>query len=387
MRAVSIIGASMTQFGALKDRTLRDLIVEAGEEALRDAGLGPEAIDMLVVGNMAAPVLGGQNHLGPFAAAALGMPDVPAVHVEAACGSGGAAVREAVLAVSAGAADSALVIGVEKLTGPATGEITQALACAADVDTEVQVGTSFASLLAMATRRYMYELGTTREELAAVAVKNHRHGLLNPKAHLRKAVTLEDVLNAPMVADPLTRFDCSPISDGAAAVVVCARERARDRHARPIDVLGHGAGAQAISLHDLPTLTEMGSSVRAGQVAYRMAGLGPAAIDVAELHDGFTIVELLALEGLGFFDKGEAGAASYAGLTALEGPRPVNPSGGLKSKGHPVGASGVAQVYEIVHQLRGTAGERQVAGAEVGLVHSIGGSGATCVVHILGRGF
>ncbi|MFQ6110735.1 MAG: thiolase domain-containing protein, partial [Nitrospinota bacterium] len=277
--------------------------------------------------------------------------------------------------------------GVEKMTSAETSRVTQILSCAGDWELEVSAGATFPSLFAMVATRHMHQYGTTREDLAAVAVKNHRHGALNPKAHLRKEITIEQALQGRPVAEPLGLFDCSLVSDGAAALLLCARERARERHEKPIDILGFGQASDWFAMDEKEDITRLDSTVSAAELAYSMAGLGPGDIQVAEVHDCFTIAEIVAIEDLGFMPKGEGGRAAREGITALGGSLPVNTSGGLKSKGHPVGATGAAQIAEVALQLRGEAGKRQVEGAEVGLAHNIGGSGATCVVTILKRGF
>jgi acetyl-CoA C-acetyltransferase len=238
-------------------------------------------------------------------------------------------------------------------------------------------------MFAMIAARHMHEFGTKREHLAAVAVKNHANGAKNPRAHMRKPITMEQALAGRMIAEPLTIYDCSLISDGAAAVLLCASEIAAEFSDKPISVRGVAQASDRLALHEKEDITAFPAVRTAARKAFGMAGMGPADIDVAELHDCFTIAEIIALEDLGFVDRGRGGPASLDGYTALGGPKPVNTSGGLKSKGHPVGATGVAQICEIVEELRGESGERQVKGARVGLAENLGGSGATCVVSIL----
>lgn len=286
--------------------------------------------------------------------------------------------------VAGGVHDTVLVVGVEKMTCQPTPKVTEILASAADCSGEVRAGSTFPSLFAMIARRHMHEFGTTREHLASVAVKNHANGALNPSAHLRKTITMEQALAGKPVADPLTVFDCSLVSDGAAAVLVTTLERARDLSPKPIRVLGIGQASDHLALDRKPDITTFPAVRAAAARAYQTAGVGPQDIDLAELHDCFTIAEIIALEDLGFVDRGAGGPFSAAGGTAIGGSKPVNTSGGLKSKGHPVGATGTAQLSDLVLQIRGDAGPRQVNRRSIGLAQNLGGSGATCVVTILG---
>ncbi len=385
MRRVAIIGVGMTPFGEHWNKQLRELFVEAALEAIDDAGVDLKDIKALYVGNMSAGEWVEQEHLGPLLADYLGIRGVPAVRTESACASSSVAFMEAVKDVALGIHDIVLVGGVEKMTDVTTEESTHHLASAADREFEAFFGATFPSLFAMIARRHMLQYGTTREQLALVAVKNHKHGALNPKAQFRREITVEQVLRSPLVADPLRLFDCSPISDGAAAVIICPEELARKYTDTPVYVLGFGMGTDTIALHDREDITVMNSTRTAAERAYRMAKVEPKDIHVAEVHDCFTIAEILAYEDLGFCKKGEGGKLVEEGQTMIGGRIPVNPSGGLKAKGHPVGATGVAQIIEIVLQLRGEAGKRQVENAEIGLTHNIGGTGSSCVIHILGR--
>ncbi|MGH9659726.1 MAG: thiolase domain-containing protein, partial [Bryobacteraceae bacterium] len=352
----------------------------ACEKCLKNAGVTPDAVDAFHLGNFAGPSFEGQNHLAPYVASAAGLRGVPATRFEAACASGGSAFYHAVTAVAAGIYDAVLVAGVEKMTSQPTPRVTEILASAGDCAGEIRAGSTFPSLFAMIARRHMYEFGTTREHLAAVAVKNHANGALNPGAHLRKAITLEQALAGKPVADPLTVYDCSLISDGAAAVLVTTLERA----ARPVRVLAVAQASDFVALDQKDDITTFPAVRAAARKAYQAAGLEPKDVDFAEVHDCFTIAEIIALEDLGFVARGEGGPYSAAGCTSRTGARPVNPSGGLKSKGHPVGATGVAQICEVVEQIRGQAGARQLARHSIGLAQNLGGSGATCVVSILG---
>ena len=384
MRAVAIAGIGKTAFGLQAGRDLLSLAREAAEDCLRDAGVAASSIDAFHLGNFDGPSFTGQNHLAPYISASLGMAGVPSTRFEAACASGGAAFFHAAACVAGGVHDTVLVAGVEKMTSRTTPQVAQILAGAGDAAGEVRAGSTFHSLFAMIARRYMHEFGATREHLAAVAVKNHANGALNPQAHLRKPVTLEQALQGKPVADPLTVFDCSPISDGAAAVLVTTLERARDMHSKPVRVLGIGQASDHIALDRKSDITTFPAVKAAAERAYRMAGAAPRDIDFAEVHDCFTIAEIIAIEDLGFVRRGEGGPFSAAGCSALTGSKPVNTSGGLKAKGHPVGATGVAQLCDLALQIRGEAGARQIARRSLGLAQNLGGSGASCVVTILG---
>jgi acetyl-CoA C-acetyltransferase len=383
MRSVAIIGIGITDFG-LQPEGIVSLGVAACRAALVDSGVGPERVDAFFLGNFAGHAFTGQNHLAPMIAHAAGLGPVPCTRVEGACASGGLAMRQGVLAVASGAADFVLVGGAEKMTSVGTSKTAEILAAAGDWETEGVRGATFPALFALMARRHMHEFGTTREDLAGVAVKNHAHGALNPGAHFREEITVKEVLEARPVAGLLGLLDCSPISDGAAAVVLCPSEMAADLHAAPVGVLASAQASGPPTLSASRDITCLRATVRAAEEAFREAGLQPEDIDMAEVHDCFTIAEILALEDIGFYPRGEGGRAAREGKTALGGAMPVNTSGGLKAKGHPMGATGVAQICEIALQLRGEAGARQVPGAEIGLAHNLGGSGATCAVHILG---
>jgi acetyl-CoA C-acetyltransferase len=380
MREVAIVGAGMTRFGELWSSSLRDLFAEAAREALVAAGT--DRPDAIYVGNMSAGRFVGQEHLGPLLAREIGMSGVPAVRVESACASGGAALRAAFLEVASGASDLVLAAGVEKMTDGA--DVTDVLATAADQELEAYHGITFPGLYAMIARAHMASYGTTEEDLAWVAVKNHRHGALNPRAQFRREITIEQVLASAMVAEPLRLLHCSPVSDGAAAVLLCPLDRARKYTDRPVKILGSGMGTASLALAERRSPADLEAVKLAAERAYAMAGIGPGAVQVAEVHDCFAIAEVCCLEALGLVERGRGGQAARAGTTALGGRIPVNTSGGLKSKGHPVGATGIAQAIEIFEQLRGEAGGRQVEGARLGLTQCMGGSGASSVVHIFG---
>ncbi|HYP05416.1 MAG TPA: thiolase domain-containing protein [Bryobacteraceae bacterium] len=384
MRPVAIIGAGKTPFGAFPDRDIRSLAVESSRKALQNAGLTPDAVEAFYLGNFAGPSFVGQSHLAPFIAGPMGITGVPCTRVEAACASSGSAFFHAFSAVAAGLYDVVLVTGVEKMTSQQTPRVAEILAMAGECCTEGKAGATFPALFAMIARRHMHQYGTTREHLAAVAVKNHANGALNPDAHMRKNVTMQQVMAGKPIADPLTVYDCSLVSDGAASVVIAPLERAREWTDKPVRVLGIAQTSDYVALDRKPDITVLQAVKTAAKKAYAMAGVGPEDIQLAEVHDCFTIAEVLAVEDLGFVAKGEGGPYSADGHTSLTGSRPVNTSGGLKSKGHPVGATGVAQLCDIVQQIRGEAGERQVARHELGLAQNLGGSGASAVVTILG---
>ncbi len=378
MREVAIVAAGMTRFGELWQASLRDLFVQAAQEAL--GSVGANRVDGIFVGNMSGGQFVGQEHLGPLCADHLGMAGVAATRVESACASGGVALRMAFLAVASGAHDLVLATGVEKMTDG--GDVTSVLATAADQETEVYHGITFPGLYAMIARAHMETAGTTEEDLAAVAVKNHRHGALNPKAQFRREVSLEEVLSSTLVADPLRLLHCSPVSDGAAAVLLCPLAEAHKYTDKPVKISGSGLATDALALADRKDPGFLEAVALSGKRAYEMAGVSPDDIQVAEVHDCFAIAEICCIEALGLVSQSQARLAAASGETAIGGRIPVNTSGGLKSKGHPVGATGIAQAIEIFEQLRGEAGERQVEGARVGLTQNMGGSGASSVVHV-----
>jgi len=384
MRQVAIVGIGKTAFGAFADRDLRSLAVEAGQKALEDAHAKPSQVEVFNLGNFAGPSFVGQNHLAPYVAAEMGITGIPATRFEAACASSGAAFFHGVSAVAAGLYDVVLVTGVEKMTSQTTPRVTEILAGAGDLCGEVRAGATFPALFAMIARRHMYQYGTTREQLASVAVKNHQNGAKNPLAHMRKVITMEQALNGKPIAEPLTVYDCSLISDGAAAVLLVPFERAAEFTDKPVRVLGTAQTSDYVALDEKEDITTLQAVKTSAQKAYQMAGVKPADIQFAEVHDCFTIAEIIAIEDLGFVKKGEGGPYSLAGRTCLNGELPVNTSGGLKSKGHPVGATGVGQICDVAQQIRGEAGERQVRRNSLGLAQNLGGSGATSVVTILG---
>lgn len=381
MRDVAIVAAGMTRFGELWQSSLRDLFVDAATEALDHAKA--DHLDAIYVGNMSGGLFTGQEHVAALLADHLGMAGVAASRVESACASGGAALRAAFAEVASGLSDLVMAAGVEKMNDGV--DVTAVLATAADQETEVYHGLTFPALYAMIARAHMAAHGTTDEDLDWVTVKNHRHGAKNPKAQFRAEVTLEQVRRSSPVAEPLRLLHCSPVSDGAAAVLLCPLDQAHKYTDRPVRIKGSGLATSSMSLAQRADPTWLDAVEAAAAKAYRMAGTGPKQIQVAEVHDCFAIAEICCIEALGFVPRGKGGAAAREGYTALGGCVPVNTSGGLKAKGHPVGATGIAQVIEIFEQLRGEAGERQVEGAELGLAQNMGGSGASAVVHILER--
>jgi acetyl-CoA C-acetyltransferase len=387
MRSVSIIGVGCTKFGERWEVSLRDMVGEAGVMAIEDAEITGEEIDALFVGNMSAGRFVEQEHIGALIADCAGLSrlHIPSTRVEAACASGGLALRQAVLAVASGYHDIVIAAGVEKMTDVSSGSAADALAAAADREWECFFGATFPALYAMMAKLHMRRFGTTHEQMAEVAVKNHHHACMNPIAQYHTEITVEDVDRSPVVADPLHVLDCSPISDGAAAVVLAPTEIARRFADTPIRIVGSAQASDTLALHDRRDLTTLDATVHAARKAYAQARIEPGQVDMAEVHDCFTIAEILAIEDLGFVEKGEGGKAAEEGLTALGGRLPVNTSGGLKACGHPVGATGIKQAYEIALQLRGEAGRRQVEEAEIGLAHNVGGSGGTALVHIFSR--
>jgi acetyl-CoA C-acetyltransferase len=380
MRDVAVIGFGMTQFGELWNKSIKDIFVEAALSAIENAGV--DHIDSMYVGAMSSGLFVGQEHLAAVMADYLGMAPVPATRVESACASGGMSFRQAYLDVASGNSDIVLAGGVEKMNDGA--DVTAALATAADQEYEVYNGITFPGLYAMIANAHMDEFKTTREQLAAVAVKNHQNGFNNPNAQFRSKITVDTVLNSTLVADPLRLLDCSPVTDGGAAVILCPLDMAKKFTNAPVKIIASSQASDTISLYERESFTTLKSVTNAAEKAYKQANLKPADIDLAEVHDCFTISEIVVTEDLGFFEKGCGGSAVEEGKTAIEGGEiPINTSGGLKSKGHPVGATGIAQVIEIYEQLTGQAGKRQVKDAHIGLAQNMGGSGASCTINIL----
>lgn len=382
MRDVAVIGVGMNRWGELWEKSHRRIWTEAALEAIADAGV--DHVDALYVGCMSGGLFMGQEHLGALLADQLGMGPIPGTRVESACASGGLAFRQAYLAVASGEHDIVLASGLEKMTDVDGGAATYALSTAADQEYECYHGITFPGLYAMMARVHMHRYGTTREQLARVAVKNHANGLLNPLAQFQSAITVEDVVGSVLVADPLRVLDCSPITDGAAAVILAALPQKGSKRA-PVKVAASAAATDTIGLHDREDIAWLRSTEVAAARAYAQAGITPKDLSFCEVHDCFTIAEVMVIEALGLTGRGKGGEAAASGMTALGGRVPVNPSGGLKSKGHPVGATGIAQVREAVLQLRGESEGRQVEGARWGLTQNMGGTGASSVVHIFTR--
>lgn len=387
MREVAIIGAGTTKFGELWESSFRDIAVEAGIRAIEDAGISGEDIEALYGGNMSAGRFIEQEHIGALIADYSGLAGlhIPATRTEAACASGALALHLAVISVASGWYDLVIAAGVEKMTDVESDVADDLLASSVDREWEAIYGATLPSLFAQMARTHMEKYRTTKEQMAKVAVKNHANAVHNPYAQYQRGITIANVLASPLVADPLHVLDCSSIADGAAAVVLCAAEKAKKYTDSPVYVKASAQASDTLSLHDRRDITTMDATVFAAKKAYQMASLGPSQIDLAEVHDSYTIAEIIAIEDLGFFDKGEGGRATEEGETEIGGRIPINPSGGLKACGHPLGATGIRQAVEITQQLRGEAGKRQVPNAKVGLTHNIGGTGGTAIVHILSR--
>lgn len=379
MRDVAIIGVGMTRFGELWDQSIRDMFAEAALKAMKNAGVSK--LDSLYVGSMSSGLYVGQEHLASVMAEYIGQIGVPAARVESACASGGLAVKSAFIEVASGMSDIVLAGGVEKMWDADDG--TAVLATASDQEFEAYNGVTFPGLYAMMARSYMDRYGLTREELASVPIQNHLHAIHNPNAQYPMKLTFQGVMNSAPVADPLRLMDCSPITDGAACVILCPLDMAKQFTDKYIKIKGVGAATGPIALHDHRDLTRLEAVKLAAQRAYKMAGVTPADIQFAEVHDCFSIAQIIVAEELGFFEYGTAGKASAAGETTYGGKVVINTSGGLKAKGHPVGATGVAQIIEAYEQLTGQAGKRQVENAKLGMTQNMGGSGGSSIVHIL----
>jgi acetyl-CoA C-acetyltransferase len=381
MKDVAVIGVGMTQFGELWNKSIKDIFVEAALKAIENAKV--DHIDSMYVGSMSSGLFVGQEHLGAVMADYLGVNPIPATRVESACASGGLAFRQAYLEVASGCSEIVLAGGVEKMTDGA--DVTEALATAADQEYEVYQGVTFPGLYAMIANAHMHQYKTTRKQIASVAVKNHKNGVNNPNAQFRSEISIDKVLSSTLVADPLRLLDCSPVSDGGAAVILCSMDIAKKITKSPIiRIKASVQASDTIALHSRKSFTTLNSVTTAAQKAYKVAGITSKDINFAEVHDCFTIAEIVVSEDLGFFEKGCGGPAVEEGSTSIEqGKIPINTSGGLKSKGHPVGATGIAQVIECYEQLTGQAGKRQVKNARIGLTQNMGGSGASCVINIL----
>ncbi len=412
-RGVAMVGAGMSKFGAFPDKNGRDLFVEAYKNMLHsvDKGIDPSAIESFYLGNFSSDLFEHQGHTAPLLADAVGLTPIPAARVENACASGATALRQGIMAIASGMYDVVLIGGAEKMTNLPTADVTDTLATAADVPFEIAAGFTFPGFYAAISTAYMAKYGMTPEHLMNVAIKNHDNGALNPNAQFGVTIqkwmegriasaikkgkpaptweTIWDFLHDdranPMIAWPLRLFDCSPITDGASAVLLVSEERAKEFSDHPIHIIGSGQASDA-ALHDRADLTTLSAAKLAASQAYEMAGVTPNDIRIAEVHDCFTIAEVVASEDIGFFAPGEGYKAAEDGVTARDGAKPINTSGGLKSKGHPVGASGVAQAFEVWKQMRGEGEARQVSGdVPLALTHNVGATGSTCLVHIYER--
>ncbi|MEM4397126.1 MAG: thiolase domain-containing protein [Candidatus Woesearchaeota archaeon] len=383
MRKVAIIGVGLTKFGNHWEKDAISLAVEAGTKAIHDAGIHKKDVQAIYGGIMSGGLFNNQEHFASLFSDYLGFKNIPSVRVESACASGSLALRQAYIDVASGFHDIVVAGGVEKMTDLSNNTITKVLATASDNEREAVFGATFPGIYAMMAKLHMHKYKTTEEQMALVSVKNHKNALSNKYAQFHKEISVEEVLNSAKIADPIKLLDASPISDGAAAVVLASEEIARKLTDEPVWIIGSGHATDTISLHDREDLLTIKATVEAAKQAYLQARIEPKDIQVAEVHDCFTIAELLAIEDLGFVKKGESGKFVEEGQTELGGKIPINPSGGLKAKGHPVGATGIAQAIEAVLQLKGEASNN--TNAEIALTHNVGGSGGSALVHIFKR--
>ncbi len=388
MKKVALVGAGQSRYGDFPDKGIKELFLEAYKDMVVsvDRGYDPKMVESAYIGNLGS----GGFQLGNMSALVseyVGLPHINTMRIENACASGGYALVAAIMDVASGAHKVALAGGVEKMTDVSGMKQKYWLGVSGDTEYERLAGTTFAGLYALIAQRHMHEFGTKREHLSMVAVKNHKNGAQNPKAQFQREITLEQAVKGPIVAAPLNLFDCCSTTDGASAVLVVDAEIAKQFTDTPVYVGGFGTSSDYLAIHDRVSTVTLEGTKKASSQAYAMAGLAPKDIQVAEVHDCFTIAELLAYEDLGFCEKGKAGQFIEEGHTQIGGDKPVNASGGLKSKGHPIGSTGTGQAYEMFNQLRGKAQKptRQVNGAEIGLVHNVGGSGGTVAVTILRR--
>ncbi len=383
MRGVAIVGVGQTKVGEHWDTSLRHLALEAIQAAMADAGL--TRADALYVGNMLSGELTGQEHLGALIADFAGLRGIEAFKIEAACGSGAAALRMGYMAIAGGLADIVVVVGVEKMTDALGPDTTSALAMAADGDYEAAQGLSFVAINALLMRRYMHEYGYSHHDFAPLAINAHRNGMNNPYAMFRFPVTAERFARAKMICDPINLLDSSPICDGAAAVVLAPEDAARALSAAPVRIAASAVGTDTLAVHDRRDPLTLDGAVLSTRRAYEQAGIKPQDVDLFELHDAFSIMAALSLEAAGFAERGQGLRLALEGEIGIEGRLPISTMGGLKARGHPVGATGVYQAVEVVQQLRGLAGANQVPNARIGMIQNIGGSGATVITHILER--
>jgi acetyl-CoA C-acetyltransferase len=383
VRNVSIIGIGQTPVGENWDRSLRHLSYDALAAAMREANI--KRADALLVGNMLSGEISGQAHLGSLIADFSGLRGIEAVKVEAACASASVAFRQAYINVASGIHDVVIALGIEKMTDDIGSKLTAGLASAADADYEVIHGISFVALNALVMKRYMYEYNLSREDFADFSVNAHANGASNPYARFQSPITKASYMRSAMVADPISLLDASPMADGAAAVILCPTEQAREFTDKAINIIGSAVATDSLSVHDRRNPIWLQAAEDSAHKAYRQAGVGPADIDFFELHDAFTVMAALSLEASGFAEPGKGTWLAKDGEITIQGKLPVATMGGLKARGHPVGATGLYQIVEAVQQLRGEAGENQVANARIGMTQNIGGSGATIATHIFTR--
>lgn len=383
MRTVAVAGIGETQMGRFPERTIRQMIAEAGGRAIADAGITKKDIEAIYVGNFVGQPLAGQGHMGPLVSEVLGLGNVPTVRTEGACASGSLAFRMALTAVACGMYDIVLVGGVEKMTHRETETVTDAIASAMDYELEAMQGYTFPANFAMIAQRYFYEYRNIKKEMSMCAVNAHANASLNPDAQMRKAITLEKAMNSTPIADPLNLFDCSLVTDGAAFLVLTTTEIAEKlkRH-RVVEVIGSGHAGDTITLFSKKSITSFAATKAAAAQAYGQADIKPCDIDFAEVHDCFTITQIINTEDLGFFEPGHGADAVADGKIAMDGAKPINVSGGLKAKGHPIGATGISQIFEVVTQIRGDAGARQLKRADIGMTHNLGGTAGSCLINI-----
>ncbi len=386
MRRVFIAGVGATRVDEHWDKSLRDLMRESSLKAIQDSGLSKKDIEAIYVGNMSSGFLQGQEHLGSLLATWIGVPGVAAAKVEAACASGGAALHQAYLAVRSGVYDCVLVVGVEKMTDAYTGDVTDALVMAEDQEYVAFTGLSFVALNAFVYWYYMKKYGVRQEDIAYFAVHDHEYAVNNPLAQYPRPITLDEVMKSPLVADPIHLLESAPIGDGSAALVLCSEEKlkalGKDVH---LEIAGSAVATDVFSLHERADPTTLLATVKAARKAFSMASIEPKDVDVLEVHDAFTVLGVIHLEDMGFAKKGEGWRLLKEGQLEKDGDLPTNTMGGLKARGHPVGATGIYQVYEIALQLRGEAGKNQVPDPEVGVAQNVGGVGGTVAVHVVRR--
>ena len=391
MRKVAVVGVGMTEFSGKQDKTCVELFSEAATDAMNEAGLAPKDIQALFMGNALGDFSEGQCQPQAFAADSIGAFNIPANKYEGACASASAAARDAFIWVASGFYDIVLAGGTETAAKMGTPLATRTFSMGSDSRYEYPAGITFPGVFAMLTHLYAQKYGIPLEKLkmqmAQVSINSHYYGTLNPKAHFKKEITMEDVLNSFMVCQPLQLYDCCPFSDGASAIVLASEEKAKKLTDKPVYIIGIGQASAGNLLSQRDYLPRIRSRELSAKQAYDMAGRGPEDIDICELDDGFSIAAIIALDGLDFFEFGQAAETVERCETKIGGKIPINPSGGLKAKGHPIGATGTAQVYDIVKQLRGECGERQVQGAKVGMTDTLGGDGGTVVNLILKRGW